>query len=79
MKQSRDCVLVRLILEKIKSDNSVGHTFNWGCDTSEISEMLNISRNAVWDALQKACSALEEYETKLQMHKNVFVQMILKM
>ena len=37
---------------------------------SEIALNLNVSRNAVWDALQKACSALEEYEAKLQMYKN---------
>lgn len=37
---------------------------------SEIAENMAISRNAVWDALQKACNALEEYEAKLQMYKN---------
>lgn len=37
---------------------------------SEIAETMAISRNAVWDALQKACNALEEYESKLSLHKN---------
>lgn len=37
---------------------------------SEIAETMAISRNAVWDALQKACSALEEYEGKLSLYKN---------
>ena len=31
---------------------------------------MAISRNAVWDALQKACNALEEYEAKLSLYKN---------
>lgn len=37
---------------------------------SEISEMLNISRNAVWDALQKMHSKLEEYESILHLVEN---------
>lgn len=37
---------------------------------SEIAETMAISRNAVWDALQKACNALEEYESKLSLYKN---------
>ncbi len=37
---------------------------------SEIAENMAISRNAVWDALQKACNALEEYESKLSLYKN---------
>ena len=37
---------------------------------SEIAENMAISRNAVWDSLQKACNALEEYESKLNLHKN---------
>ncbi len=37
---------------------------------SEIAENMAISRNAVWDALQKACNALEEYEAKLSLYKN---------
>lgn len=37
---------------------------------SEIADTMAISRNAVWDALQKACNALEEYESKLSLYKN---------
>ncbi len=37
---------------------------------SEIAENMAISRNAVWDSLQKACNSLEEYEAKLNLHKN---------
>ena len=37
---------------------------------SEIAETMAISRNAVWDALQKACNSLEEYESKLSLYKN---------
>lgn len=37
---------------------------------SEIAQTMSISRNAVWDSLQKASNALEEYENKLSLYKN---------
>lgn len=36
---------------------------------SEISEDLKISRNAVWDSLQKTIQILDEYENKLKLHQ----------
>ena len=36
---------------------------------SEIAEILNVSRNAVYDNLKKAVHSLEKYEEKLQLMK----------
>ena len=35
----------------------------------EISEELNISRNAVFDSLKRSLNILEDYETKLELLK----------
>lgn len=36
---------------------------------SEIADNLNVSRNAIWDILKKVEHNLEDYETKLELHK----------
>lgn len=38
---------------------------------SEIADNLNVSRNAIWDILKKVEHNLEDYETKLELHKKV--------
>ena len=37
---------------------------------SEIGELLNISRNGVYDTLKKSVALLEEYEEKLHLSEN---------
>ncbi|MBP3504607.1 MAG: hypothetical protein J6K18_05720 [Bacilli bacterium] len=42
--------------------------YNEDYSLAEIAEEFNISRNAVWDALKKVVSLLENYEEKLRLY-----------
>ncbi len=48
-----------------KQREVVGLYYDYDLSLAEISENLNVSRQAVLDALRKACDSLRNYEEKL--------------
>lgn len=57
-----------LLTEKQK--NLFNYYYNEDYSLGEIAEELGISRNAVWDALNKTTKLLDQYEENLKLYNN---------